>query len=100
MVVGVVHIDLRLFDVQSLKQKRSQISRILNRLRSRFSISIVEVGHHDLLQRTVLGGSVTGGTEAIVRSVFRKIEEELYSSGAVELINLETEFLNYGEEIH
>jgi len=100
MVVGVVWIDLRLFDVHSLKQKRSQISRIINRLRSRFPISIVEVGHQGLLQRTILGGSVTAGTEAIVQSVFRQVEEELFSSGSVELIHLETEFINYGEEIH
>jgi uncharacterized protein YlxP (DUF503 family) len=100
MVVGVVWLDLRLFDIHSLKQKRSQVSRILNRLRSRFSISIVEVGHQDLLQRAILGGSLVAGKEAIAQSVFRQIEEELYASGSVELINMETEILNYGEEIH
>ena len=100
MIVGVVRIDLRLFDVHSLKQKRSQVSRLLNRLRSRFPLSVAEVGHLDLLQRTVLGASMTAGTEAIIQSVFTHLEDDLYSSGVVEIIELDIEYLNYGDNIH
>lgn len=66
MVVGVIRIDLRLFDTHSLKQKCSQMSRMLTRLRSKFPVSIAEVGWLDLLQRTVFGASMTAGTEAII----------------------------------
>ena len=100
MIVGVIRIDLRLFDIHSLKQKRSQVSRILNRLRSNFPLSVAEVGHLDLLQRTVLGASMTAGTEAIIQSVFKNLEDDLYSSGLVEIIELDTEYLHYGEDIH
>ena len=99
MVVGVIRIDLRLFDTHSLKQKRSQVSRLLNRLRSKFPVSIAEVGHLDLLQRTVLGASMTAGTDAIIQSVFKNLEDELYSSGIVEIIELDIEFIPYGEDI-
>ena len=99
MVVGVIRIDLRLFDTHSLKQKRSQVSRLLNRLRSKFPVSVAEVGHLDLLQRTVLGASMTAGTDAIIQSVFKNLEDELYSSGIVEIIELDIEFIYYGEDI-
>ena len=99
MVVGVIRIDLRLFDIHSLKQKRSQLNRLLNRLRSKFPVSAAEVGCLDLLQRTVLGASITAGTEAIVQSVFKNLEEDLYSSGIVEIIELDIEYLHYGEDI-
>ena len=99
MVVGVIRIDLRLFDVHSLKQKRSQVSRLLNRLRSKFPVSIAEVGCLDLLQRTVLGASMTAGTEAIVQSVFKNLEDELYSSGLTEVIDLDIEYLHYGADV-
>ncbi len=99
MTVGVIRIDLRLFDVHSLKQKRSQMSRLLNRLRTKFPLSIAEVGHLDLLQRSILGASMTAGTEVLIQSVFKKLEEELYSSGTVEIIELDVEFLHYGENI-
>ncbi|MCF6265974.1 MAG: DUF503 domain-containing protein [Desulfuromusa sp.] len=99
MVVGVIRVDLRLFNIHSLKQKRSQISRLLNRLRSRFPLSIAEVGYLNLLQRTVFAASMVAGSESIIQSVFKNLEDELYSSGVVEIINLDSEYLHYGEEI-
>ncbi len=99
MTVGVIRMDLRLFAIHSLKQKRSQVRRLLNRLRSRFPLSVAEVGCLDLLQRTVIGASMTAGTEALIQSVFKNLEEDLYSSGIVEVIELDIEFLHYGDGI-
>lgn len=98
MVVGVLRIELRLFEVQSLKQKRSQVSRILNRVRSRYPVSAAEVGCLDLLQRSRLGLSMTAGSEAQIQSVFRKLEEDLYQSGQAELLASDVEYLHYGEK--
>ena len=99
MVVGVIRIDLRLFAVHSLKQKRSQVNRLLSRLRSKFPVSVAEVGCLDLLQRTVFGASMTAGDEAIIQSVFKNLEEELYSSGMAEIIDLDIEYLHYGADV-
>ncbi|MCK4503625.1 MAG: DUF503 domain-containing protein [Desulfuromonadales bacterium] len=99
MVVGVIRIDLRLFDIHSLKQKRSQVKRLLQRMRSKFPISIAETGHLDLLQRTIFGASMAAGTEAIIQSVFKNLEDEIYLSGMVEIIELDIEYLHYGDDI-
>jgi len=99
MVVGVIRMDLRLFDIHSLKQKRSQVSRLLHRMRSKFPVSVAEVGCLDLLQRTVLGASMTAGNEAIIQSVFKNLEEEIYSSGMTEVIDLDIEYLHYGADV-
>lgn len=98
MIVGVQRLDIRLYEIQSLKQKRSQVNKILARLRSRFPISAAEVGCHDLLQRAIIGLSMTAGSESQLESVFNKIEEEIYSSGFAELLDSDVEFLNYGED--
>ena len=98
MVVGILRIDLRLPAVQSLKEKRSQVARILQRLRSRYPISIAEVGWQNRLQRSLLGVSMTAGKESQLDSVFQKLEEEIYRSGLAELIDTEVEYLHYGEE--
>ena len=98
MIVGVLRVDLRLFEAQSLKQKRSLVSRILNRVRSRYPVSAAEVGCQDLLQRCMLGISMTAATEAQINSVFNKLEEDIYQSGIAEIIDSELEYLHYGEE--
>jgi len=97
MIVGVMLLDLRLFDIHSLKQKRSLVSRLQNRIRSRFPVSVAEVGNLDLLQRTTLGLSMVSNKESIIQSVFRSLEEDIYHSGQVEIINLDSEYMNYGE---
>ncbi len=97
MTVGVFILDLRLFGCQSLKQKKSVVARLLNQIRSRYPVSIAEVGDLDLLQRTVLGGSMTASQEAMILSVFDQIEERIYQLGLAEVIAIETEFFNYGE---
>jgi len=98
MVVGVQRLDIRFYEIQSLKQKRSQVNKVLARLRSRFPISAAEVGCQDLLQRTIIGLCMTAGSESQLESVFNKIEDEIYSSGFAELLDSDIEFLHYGED--
>lgn len=98
MIVGVQRLDIRLYEIQSLKQKRSRVAKILARLRSRFPISAAEVGCQDLLQRVIIGLSMTAGSESQLESVFHKVEEEIYSSGFAELLDTDVEFLHYGED--
>jgi len=98
MVVGVLRLDIRLFAIQSLKQKRSLVNKILARLRSRYPVSVAEVGCQDLLQRAILGLSMTAGSETQLESVFHKVEAEIYRSGFAELLDSDVEYLHYGED--
>ncbi len=100
MVIGVVRIDIRLFDVHSLKQKRSQVKRLLNRMRSNFPLSAAEVGYQDLHQRALVGASICVESEKIARSVFRSLESDLETYGLVEIVTIDFDYLNYGEDFH
>jgi uncharacterized protein YlxP (DUF503 family) len=95
MVVGVLQLDLHLHGPQSLKQKRGVIQRLLARVRNRFPASCSEVGHQDLWQRTTLGFAVVSSSEKVVAPILSRIEEELLSSGEVDLINANTEIIHY-----
>lgn len=97
MVVGVLRLDIRLYEIQSLKQKRSHVNKILARLRSRYPVSVAEVGEQNLLQRTIIGLSMTAGSESQLESVFHKVEAEIESCGFAELLDSVVEYLHYGE---
>lgn len=99
MIVGVVRIDVRLFDVHSLKQKRSQVKRLMQRIRSGYPLSVAEVGLQDLHQRAIVGATVCAESEQIARSVFRNLQQDLETYGLVEIIDMEFDYLNYGEEL-
>ncbi|MBW6508219.1 MAG: DUF503 domain-containing protein [Desulfuromonadales bacterium] len=100
MIVGTARFDLRLHGVQSLKQKRSVIRRLLNQLRSSCPVSVAEVGHADLLQRAIIGACIVSTSEALIDSVFRQLEAKIDVCGSIEMIDSETEHIHYGEKLH
>lgn len=97
MVVGVLRLDVRLYDCHSLKEKRSRVNRLLNRLRGKFPISIAEVGSLDLLQRTVLGCALVAGDDKLIQSVYAKLEKEFEYAAEFDIIDQALELLPYGD---
>jgi len=79
MLVALERLDLRIPGCGSLKQKRHVVRSLENALRSRFNVSVAEVDHHDLWQRTVLGvsqvGTDTGYVDGALRAVVRFIDD-------------------------
>ena len=81
-----------------MKEKRSLVGRLLNRVRSKFPVSAAEVGYLDLLHRVLLGATMIAGNEQLIQSVFRNLEKDIYSSGIAEIIDTDIEYLHYGED--
>ena len=61
MFVGVVRIELHLPGSTSLKDKRSIVRGLKDRIRARTSAAVAEVDHQDLWQRAALGVAVVSG---------------------------------------
>ncbi len=97
MVVGVIRLDLRFYHTHSLKDKRSQVARLLGRLRGRYPVSLAEVGLLELHQRTIIGGSMTAADEASIRKVFAALEAEIEKEGSSVIIAADTEYIQYGD---
>ncbi len=97
MVVGVIRLDLRFYHTHSLKDKRSRVARLLSRLRSRYPVSLAEVGLLDMHQRAIIGGSMTAADEAIIRKVFASLEADIEKEGSSVIITTDTEYIQYGD---
>ena len=52
--IGVLTLELHLPDSHSLKDKRSVVKGLKDRLRHRFNVSVAEIGGHDTWQRSVI----------------------------------------------
>lgn len=53
-MIGSVRLELMIYDVQSLKEKRSVLKSLQTRIKQRFNISVAETAHHDVWQRAEL----------------------------------------------
>lgn len=54
-MIGYVRCECLIYDVQSLKEKRSVVKSIISRLKQRFNLSVAELDYHDIWQRTAFG---------------------------------------------
>lgn len=93
MVVGVLRLELHVPTAQSLKDKRSVIKRIKDQLRGRFNVAVAEVEANETWQRATIGISTVGDDRAYIEGLLRQITEWIRSTGLVELIRIEEEFI-------
>ena len=93
MIVGVAVVELRVHESQSLKEKRGVVRRIVGRLRHRFNVSVAEVGGQETWQRAVVGVSMVGNDEGVVRRGLLKALELVDEMHLAEILGSEIELL-------
>ncbi len=74
MVVGVIAWELEVFGAQSLKEKRSVVKSLKDRLHDRFNVSVAETGHQDVWQRAELTACLVAGERRHADSVLQSLD--------------------------
>lgn len=93
MIVGVLTVDLAIFDAQSLKDKRRVVSSLKQKLRNRYNVSVAEVGYADSPKRCRLGVAVVSGESRVIHSQLDKIVDTVRRAPGLSLLDYEREFL-------
>ena len=99
MVVGISSIELYFSETHSLKDKRQAIRKIVDKTRTKFNISIMEVEPSNLWQRASVGFAVVGVKKDHVNSAIESVCEYVESLYIGEIINTRTEIIVMGNEI-
>ena len=87
MFVGVVRIELHLPGSTSLKDKRSVIRSLKDRIRERVQASVAEVDHQELWQRAALGVAVVSGESRQVDERLQSVRDLVYATHGAELLD-------------
>ncbi len=98
MLVGAALIELHVHGSQSLKQKRGVVRSIVQRLRTRFNLSVAEVGGQDTWQRVSLGLAIAGSNEMVLRRQLEKALGFIEDLHLAEVLGAEVEILDLPEE--
>jgi uncharacterized protein YlxP (DUF503 family) len=93
MVVGLASIDVHLPESGSLKSKRQILRRIKDRVRNNFNVSIAEVDHNDLWQRTTLGVSVVANQRQFANQVLSGVVDLVGKVNGVQMLDYTIELL-------
>jgi hypothetical protein len=97
MLVALERFDLRIPGCGSLKEKRHVVKTLTSGIRSKFNVSVAEVDHHDLWQRTAIAVAAVAGEQYHARRVLHEVEKLVDRSDDVELIDAEIS-LHYPED--
>jgi uncharacterized protein YlxP (DUF503 family) len=88
-LVALCLFDLRIRGVASLKEKRHVLKTLSASLRNTFNVSVAEVDHHYLWQRTAIAVSAVGAQGYHLRKVMQEVERHVERWREVEIIDVD-----------
>ena len=81
MIIGACSLKLRVFEANSLKEKRHVLKSIIGRIQSRFNVSIAEIDLNNSWQTTVIGFTCVSNdrnhANQILSNVIKFIDEDI-----------------------
>ena len=93
IVITLLTIELVIPYAQSLKDKRSAIRGLKDRIRSKFNASVAEVGYQDKWQRSVVAVCLVGGDKRHLESDTARIRTIFEEATDVEIAAINQEWL-------
>lgn len=93
MIIGVVTASISIPESRSLKEKRSVLRRLKDRILNKMNVSVAEVGKQDLWQSADLAFVTVGSSSDIVQKRISQVSTYLRSDPRYVLVNLNTEMM-------
>ena len=94
MVIGICKVVLSIGDAFSLKEKRSVVKSLINRVKSKYNASIAEVDSNDAWKSAVLGIACVTNEAAHADSMMSDIVNFIDRDGRAVLVDYSTEIIN------
>jgi hypothetical protein len=99
MVIGISRIEIYLPENHSLKEKRHSMTRIVERTKGKFNISIMEIDQTNLWQKATVGFAVVGVKQDHVSSTIDNVARYIESMYIGKVIASKTEIMVIGDEV-
>jgi uncharacterized protein len=93
MVIGLVTASISIPESRSLKDKRSVLRSLKDRIRNEMNVSVGEVGKQDTWQLADLAFVTVAAEQEIVQARISELSTKLRSNPRYVLLTLHTEFI-------
>jgi uncharacterized protein YlxP (DUF503 family) len=93
MVIGVRSFELHLAGAHSLKEKRSVIKSLKDRLHNEFNVSVAETGRHDVWQSAEITVCLVAGDRRHAECVLEAVDRFVAGSPLYRVVDTATTFL-------
>lgn len=89
MTIKAVTIVLRADWVHSLKEKRSELKSIIQKVRNKFNVSVAETGQQDVHQTMVITVACVAATQALADSILSQVIRFVEANTDAEMVQVE-----------
>lgn len=95
--VGVATLEVHIPEARSLKEKRAATRRLVDRIRSRHQVLVMEADGQDLYQRATfaIGALSTDGVDLEAR--FQRVERTIHETWAGHILTWDVEIIQLDE---
>lgn len=93
MVIGVRSFELHLAASHSLKEKRSVLKSLKDRLHNDFNVSVAETASHDAWQTAELTVCIVSGDRRHAESVLASVDRFIEANPLCRIVDTATSFL-------
>jgi uncharacterized protein len=94
MIIGVMIIEFHIHDNQSLKGKRKIVRSMTDKVKSKFNVTIAEIGSNDKWQKIELGITTVGNDRRFIDSSLANVATFLESLYLAEITGSRIEIIN------
>ena len=98
MQLAVAVFELHIPYARSLKDKRAVVRSVRARIRSRFEMSVAEVGLQELHQRARIGAAAVGSDGASLEPLFEEVARSLELEQDASLVGWNVEVIQMPDE--
>lgn len=93
MIIGSCTISIRLFGINSLKEKRQLIKRIVETSKNKFNISVAEVNDNDNWGRATIGIACVSNDSRHANEIISKIINHIENLAVGSIVDYQIEIL-------
>ncbi|MCR1898354.1 DUF503 domain-containing protein [Irregularibacter muris] len=93
MFVGICTLECRIQEAHSLKEKRSVVKSVMERIKARFNVSIIEADQQDIWQRAEIGFACVSLSQIQARKTVEKIIDFIEKDHRLEIMDSAVEIL-------
>lgn len=92
-MIGYVQCECSLFNIHSLKDKRSVVKSAITKIKQRYNVSIAEIDNNDNWHRATIGIATVSNSQKKAEQELQKAIKMLESNYQIEVIKMEFEWL-------
>ncbi|MGP4072205.1 DUF503 domain-containing protein [Piscibacillus sp. B03] len=92
-MIGYVYVECMLYDVHSLKGKRSIIKQTIHQVHNKFNVSMTEIDFHDLWQRCAFGIAVVAKEKIMAEKTLQEVVRVIDNRTDLEVTIVDYEWL-------